>query len=85
MDEAASLVGIERVHALHASDSRDARGSHRDRHWHLGQGEIGETGFQALFRDKRLRDTPVVLETPGDADDDRANLARARELSSKGG
>jgi deoxyribonuclease-4 len=77
----ARRIGVHRVGALHVNDARDAAGSFRDRHWHIGQGTIGEEGFAAILSDRRLRHVPAVLETPGDADDDRRNLERARVLS----
>jgi deoxyribonuclease-4 len=79
----AADVGIERIGALHCNDARDAAGSHRDRHWHIGEGTIGDEGFAAILSDRRLRGVPVVLETPGEANDDRRNLERARALSQR--
>ncbi len=78
LDDVDAQVGLSRVPALHANDSRDPSGSNRDRHWHLGEGTIGEAGFAAILSDPRLKGKAVICETPGDADDDRRNLARAR-------
>ena len=74
-------IGVERIGALHVNDARDPAGSFRDRHCHIGEGTIGNEGFAAILADRRLRYVPAILETPGDADDDRRNLARARALS----
>lgn len=82
LDELERMVGFERIPVLHVNDSRDACGSNRDRHWHIGEGEIGETGMRTVLRDPRLRDLAVVLETPGRLKQDRANLARARSYVS---
>lgn len=76
-------VGIERVRALHLNDARDPAGSCRDRHWHLGRGTIGETGFRTLLRDRRLVHLPAILETPGTAEDDRRNLDAARAYAGR--
>ena len=74
-------IGFERVGALHVNDARDPSGSYRDRHWHIGEGTIGADGFTAVLSDRRLRHAPRILETPGDVDDDRRNLERARALA----
>lgn len=83
LDLVASRIGLERIGALHVNDARDPAGSGRDRHWHIGDGTIGDEGFAAILSDRRLRHVPAVLETPGDADDDRRNLSHARALSQR--
>lgn len=73
-------VGTDRIGCWHISDNRGARGSHIDRHAHLGEGEIGLVPFGMLVSDERFRDTPVVLETPKDGIGDEGNLAILRKL-----
>jgi len=63
--EIASKLGIERLRYLHLNDSRDERGSLRDRHASIGKGEIGRAGFRAFLGEPRFQDLPAVLETPG--------------------
>ena len=48
MDELCEHVGMERVKVIHANDTATPRGTHRDRHSHLGEGSIGEDGFTAF-------------------------------------
>ncbi len=78
------VIGLNWLRAIHANDSAKPLGSRRDRHAHIGQGEIGEAGFAALLRDRRLRKIPFLLETPKDdaGDLDRMNLATLRRLAS---
>lgn len=64
MDELCEHVGMERVKVIHANDTATPRGSHRDRHSHLGEGSIGEEGFTAFFQYPWPEDIPVILETP---------------------
>ena len=71
----------ERLRVLHANDSRDARGSRRDRHAHVGQGTIGEAGFAAVLADPALAGCAVLIETPGHEEEDRQNLATLRRLA----
>ncbi len=74
-------IGLERIPALHLNDSLKPRGSRRDRHAHIGEGEIGEAGFERLMTDPRLRTIPKILETPKEGDADLRNLARLRRLA----
>lgn len=80
VDEIRGMVGIGRLRLIHANDSRDPRGSRRDRHWHVGRGYIGRKGFQAIVTHPRLRNVPVVCETPGEVRDDRRNIALLKRL-----
>lgn len=73
-------IGFERVRVLHVNDARDPAGSCRDRHCGLGEGSIGDEGFVAVLSDRRLRGVTAILETPGNADDDKRNLERARSF-----
>jgi endonuclease IV len=67
---------------VHLNDSKQPLGSRRDRHEHIGRGEIGLAGFHALLNDPRFSGVPKVLETPkrDDAHEDRANLRVLRRL-----
>jgi deoxyribonuclease-4 len=64
-DEIEASVGIAQLKCLHLNDSRDARGSNRDRHAPIGKGEIGRTGFRGFLAEPRFQDLPAVLEGPG--------------------
>lgn len=80
VEELSSMVGIDRLALVHANDSRDPRGSRRDRHWHVGRGKIGRAGFQALMQHPQLREVPVICETPGVLADDRRNIGLLKRL-----
>ena len=60
---------------VHGNDSRDPLGSHRDRHANLGEGEIPEELLVGVIRDAAA---PVVVETPGNAEDQAADIAWLR-------
>jgi deoxyribonuclease IV len=81
-EELRSLGLDARLRVLHANDSRDACGSRRDRHTHIGEGTIGQAGFRAILADPTVRDLPILIETPGHEEEDRRNLATLRRLSS---
>lgn len=57
-------IGLKRLKLIHANDSKHPRGSRRDRHEHIGRGQIGLRGFQLMVNHPRLRDLPFILETP---------------------
>jgi deoxyribonuclease IV len=56
-------IGLKYLKAFHINDSIHTLGSHKDRHAHLGEGEIGLTCFKFMMQDSRLRDLPKYLET----------------------
>jgi deoxyribonuclease IV len=71
----------ERLALVHANDSEFGRGEHRDRHTNIRDGLIGEAGWRALARDQLLSSVPWILETPGDAERQRADIAYLRTLA----
>ena len=74
-------VSLARLKVLHLNDCEGPLGAHRDRHQHIGQGEIGLLGFKNLLCQEALREVPMILETPKDEPgDDRRNLSRIRAL-----
>ncbi len=64
LEELDGAVGLDRIRLVHANDSRGGLGSQKDRHEHIGQGEIGLDGFRVLTHDACLRELPWILETP---------------------
>ena len=75
-------LGIANLKAIHLNDSKFPLGSKRDRHEHIGEGEIGLEGFRNLVNDPRLVGLPGLLETEKGDDDvfDGKNLATLRGL-----
>ena len=57
-------LGLEHLDILHLNDSKDERGSEKDNHEHIGEGNIGLDGFRNVVNADELRDRPMVLETP---------------------
>jgi len=65
VDEYDSLVGLDRLRALHLNDSKVPLGSNVDRHANLGEGELGEDGIRVFLREPRFKGLPVLIEVPG--------------------
>jgi deoxyribonuclease IV len=80
LDLADREIGLDRVVMFHFNDTQIELGGHRDRHWHIGEGNIGLAGFRALLAHDGVRGKTAILETPGEEPDDARNLARVREL-----
>ncbi len=78
MAEIEAEIGLEKVKCCHFNDSKGKLDSRLDRHWHIGEGEIGLQGFRFILNDLRWDGVPMLLETPKEDDlfDDIANLAR---------
>lgn len=64
LDTLVTTVGADRLRLVHANDSKDLRGSTRDRHENIGKGAIGEPAFAELMRHPATAGVPVVVETP---------------------
>ena len=74
-------VGFEHLKVIHLNDSKAAFNSHVDRHWHIGEGHIGLEAMRRIVTHPRLLDTPLILETPKQSEqDDPRNLATVRRL-----
>jgi deoxyribonuclease-4 len=80
VDEAAECIGLDRVAMFHFNDTQVPLGGNRDRHWHIGDGNIGFDGFRALATHKELHAKTAILETPGEDADDERNLQAIRAI-----
>ncbi|MEO7649429.1 MAG: deoxyribonuclease IV [Bryobacteraceae bacterium] len=79
--EAERILGMENVKLIHANDSKGALRSRLDRHANIGEGYIGEQGFQRILAYPKLCKLPFILETPVDRDgDDIRNLETLKKL-----
>ena len=75
LDAFDSVVGLDRLHAIHLNDSLNVRSSHKDRHACIGKGKIGLDALVRVINHPRLRDLPFYLETPNDLDGYRDEIA----------
>ncbi len=67
LQEFDKYIGLDRLKLFHCNDSKTELGSHRDRHHHIGEGEIGVNGFKNLLQRPILQKINFVLETEDDA------------------
>lgn len=60
------VIGLDRVKAVHFNDSKNDRGSHKDRHEKLGQGYLGVEAMKRIALHPALAGRPFILETPNE-------------------
>ncbi len=70
------LDATGRIDLVHANDSKDPFDSRRDRHQNLGAGEMPA---EDLARTIATAGAPVVVETPGGADEQAADIEWVRQ------
>jgi deoxyribonuclease IV len=58
------VIGLDRLRALHANDSKAPLGSNRDRHDNVGEGILGEE-LGVFLAHPKLQRLPAYLEVPG--------------------
>jgi len=58
-------IGLDRLVAVHANDSKGPLLSGKDRHENIGEGYIGIGGFRTIMSHPAFRDVPFLLEVPG--------------------
>lgn len=75
------VIGLERLRALHLNDSKNPVGAHKDRHERLGLGHLGLACFARIFRDERLCELPMILETPNELPGYAAEISALRALA----
>ncbi|MWA10584.1 deoxyribonuclease IV [Streptomyces sp. BA2] len=82
LDLLVDTVGEGRLKLVHANDSKDVVGAHKDRHENIGTGHIGEEPFRELMAHAATENVPLIIETPGGKEGHAADVARLKELRS---
>ncbi|MBU7011106.1 MAG: deoxyribonuclease IV [Theionarchaea archaeon] len=66
LEEFEQVLGLDALKAVQLNDSKHPFGSRKDEHAHIGLGEIGEKGFRVFLNHPKIRNLPLILETPVD-------------------
>lgn len=76
LDEFDNVIGLDKLACIHVNDSKNEKGSHKDRHENIGLGSIGFDNLINVIYNRRLDGIPKILETPyiGDTDDSKERL-----------
>ena len=81
LDKFSMEVGLKNLKLVHLNDSKDKLNSNRDRHEHIGLGNIGKEGFRELLNHKSIKKLPIIMEIPVDSKrDDSDNLKVVLDL-----
>lgn len=80
-------LGLGRLVAVHANDTKLPLGTFRDRHENIGEGHLGIAGFRNLIAHPAFAEVPFLLEVPGfdGHGPDRKNVLRLKRLRSEAG
>jgi deoxyribonuclease IV len=86
LEELDRTIGLDRLKIVHFNDSKYGLGSRRDRHAHIGEGEIGRAGMRRIARHPALREKAFILETPKKTpEDDPRNIALVKSFRDQSG
>ncbi len=64
LDEFTKSIPLEKIKCIHVNDSKNVRGSHKDRHANIGYGTIGFESLIKIVNNEKLKNVPKILETP---------------------
>ena len=73
------VIGLNRLCAIHLSDSLNPLGAHKDRHARIGEGHIGQEALIRVVQHPALKDLPFYLETPNELDGYAKEISLMRE------
>ena len=77
-----TAIGLSNLKVIHLNDTISELGGRRDRHEHIGLGEIGMEGIRTVVTHPALCRLPFICETPVDERrDDRGNIDCVRTLA----
>lgn len=87
MEEFDREVGLDRLVAVHANDSRVKCGSGVDRHENIGEGHIGMEGWRNIVAHPAFHNVPLLLEVPGFDNEgpDQQNIEMLKSLAAEAG
>ncbi|MBX3096143.1 MAG: deoxyribonuclease IV [Fimbriimonadaceae bacterium] len=78
------LVGLDRIKVVHVNDSQKPFASRRDRHAHLGEGEIGADAFHRLVHFAPFESVPLIIETPEADEHHKRNVQKLWDWVNQG-
>lgn len=58
------IIGLEYLYCIHVNDSKNVKGSHKDRHENIGLGYVGFENLLHIIYHEKLEKIPKILETP---------------------
>lgn len=83
IDEFDRTIGLDKLKVIHFNDTLKELGSKKDRHEKIGEGVLGIETFKKFINDERLKDIPIILETPNDLDGYKKEIEMIRNLQNE--
>jgi deoxyribonuclease-4 len=80
LDEFDSIIGLDKLKAVHLNDSMMPFGSKKDRHACIGEGEIGLDAIINFVSNPRLKHLPFFLETPLEEEGHKKEIAMIKDI-----
>ncbi len=80
LEEFDGIIGLERLKVIHINDSKNPRGSRKDRHENIGHGHIGLEALRYVVQHPQLQAVPKLLETPSIGERKYVNPPYAHEI-----
>ncbi len=74
------ILGLSNILVWHFNDSVQPKGSRKDRHAPIGEGQIGLKAFEILINHEFFKETPAILEIPGGMDKFAENIKLLKSL-----
>lgn len=82
LDDFDAAIGLEKLLAFHINDSKNEKGSRKDRHETIGRGTLGLSAFKKIVSEKRVKSLPFILETPNELPGYAFEIDLLRQLES---
>lgn len=83
LDEIDTVIGLDRLKAIHLNDSKVEFGSNKDRHEIIGEGILGIDTITNVINHPLLKNLPFNLETPNEVDGHKEEIKTLREAYNK--
>ena len=64
LEEFDRLIGLDKLKVIHLNDSKNPKGSHKDRHENIGYGYVGFENILNVVYHPKLNGITKILETP---------------------
>jgi deoxyribonuclease-4 len=83
LEEFDSIIGLDKLYAIHLNDSKNPFQSHKDRHEKIGEGSIGLEAIARIINHPKLSELPFYLETPNEIDGYAKEISLLKSLYTK--
>ncbi len=83
LEEFDTIIGLDRLKAIHLNDSMMEYASKKDRHAEIGHGKIGLETIIEFMSHPKLKKTPFFLETPLDEEGHKKEIEMIKTILKK--